>query len=268
MRYVVFLVLLGCVACSAATLIDPFNLPQNNCNESLGYPYSSCDVMGDPLLFDIQKADVSITGGVATVSLYFNTGGVTTDHNGNMTLGAFSVGSVSLIVGDLFFLRPDTVYDPADPNTTQYLKFGVPLMNHGSFVAGNLYKVGGAVTTETALQSLNDNSDLYRRNETVLMTGSGTAVGTGSGVTVTNNGNGTTTGALYKVTVSVPTSAADFLSIVVDNQVGILFSSADCGNDVIQSPVPEPPASVLLGAGLGLVLLGAWRRRARAPSGK
>jgi hypothetical protein len=49
-------------------------------------------------------------------------------------------------------------------------------------------------------------------------------------------------------------------------QIGILFSSADCANDVIQgvvnTTVPEPQSMVLIAGGLGLLIgVGAWRRR-------
>ena len=154
---------------------------------------------------------------------------------------------------------------PANPATAQYLRYGVPLQNHGSFIAGNLYDITGGIGTETAQQALNDNSDYYRRNEVALMDGSGSAAATGNGVTVANHGDGTTS-ALYAVTVSFPVTP-DFMALVADNQIGILFSSADCGNDVIQgaalvAPTPEPSPAVLMVAGVGL--LGAalvWRKR-------
>jgi hypothetical protein len=95
------------------------------------------------------------------------------------------------------------------------------------------------------------------------MTG-GTKVSNGTGVTVANFGNGTTSAA-YVVTVSFQTTSA-FLTAVENStdQIGILFSSADCANDVIQGTVtvPEPESLALIAGGLGMLIgVGAWRRR-------
>ncbi|HUI57557.1 MAG TPA: PEP-CTERM sorting domain-containing protein [Bryobacteraceae bacterium] len=264
MRGALLTLVLGATICPASTLLDTFNQPQTNCNYSITPPYGVCDVIGEEMLFDIQMANVSINEGTATVTLYFNTGGVTTVHN-QLTLGGFTTAGDELMIGDLFFYNPNTVYDPANPSTAQYLRYGVPLQNHGSFIAGNLYDIAGGIGTETAQQALNDNSDYYRRNEVVLMDGTGSAAATGDGVRVASFGNGTSN-ALYAVTVSFPVTS-DFMSLVADSQIGILFSSADCGNDVIQgaalvSPTPEPPPAVLMLAGVGLLgVVLVWRKR-------
>ena len=109
MRAILFL-LAGCVTCQASTIYDAFNQSQaSGCNYSLSAPFTSCDVIGDPALFDIQKADVHIADGSATVTIYFN-------YGGGINLQPFNDG-VQLAVGDLFF------YDPSDPNSYLY---GVP----------------------------------------------------------------------------------------------------------------------------------------------
>src|ERR1017187_7335503 len=94
---------------------------------------------------------------------------------------------------------------------------------------------------------------------------SGTKVSDGTGVTVAATGNnGTTTGASYVVTVSFQTTAG-FLGLENNGQIGILFSSADCANDVIfgaMDTVPEPQSLALIAGGLGILIgVGAWRRR-------
>lgn len=262
-------VLLSAACCSAGTLTDTFGQSQSNCNLSYAAPYSSCDVIGNEALYDIQAANVSVNNGIATVMIYLNSGAVQ-NVNGQLTLGPFSDAGVTLIPGDIFFYKPTTVYDPSDPNTIQYLQYGIPLTSHGTFTAGDLYSISGGISTETAQTALDYSSDYYRRDETVLMTGSGTAVSTGS-VSVTNNGNGTT-GAQYLITVSVPVTSG-FLSLDPNGQIGLLFSSADCGNDVIQGTVstgiqiqsvPEPGPAVLMLTGVVLLVAGRLRRKRTA----
>lgn len=260
---VIFVILPSAVLCQAGTLTDPFAQPQNNCNYSHTAPYSSCDVIGNEQLYDIQMASVSINDGVATVAIYLNSGAV---QQGNpLTLGAFSDAGLTLIPGDIFFYNPLTIYDPSDPATSQYLQYGIALENHGSLVAGGLYNITGGISVETAQQALNDSPDYYRQDEDVLMTGSGAPVSTGT-VSVANYGNGTTS-ARYVITVTVPTTPG-FLSLVSNNEIGLLFSSADCGNDVIQGVVgtgqaPEPGPAAMVLAGLGLLAAGRKFRKRR-----
>jgi hypothetical protein len=251
--------------------MDPFHQDQSTCSFS-GSPL--CDVIGDEPGYDIQMASLVITGGTATVSLYFNTTAVT-GSGSSMALGSFSDSGFSLIVGDLFFYSPDTVYDPSatsGANGPASLKYAVPLDLAATatpttttpardFTAGALYQV---TSSETASQALSNPGGVeYRPNVTVLMT-AGNLVSAGNGVTVANYGNGTTS-ALYEVTVSFQ-ATNDFLSLVQGGQIGILFSSAECANDVIQglvtTSVPEPQSLALMVVGLGMLVgVGAWRRR-------
>ena len=261
------------MTCTADTIVDPFHQDQSTCSFS-GSPL--CDVIGTEANYDIQKASLVITGGVATVSLYFDSAAVT-GSGSSMTLGSFSDAGLSLIVGDLFFYKPATINDPSDPGSN--VQYAVPLdlgtistPHPGpALVAGALYKVG---TSDTALQALISQgsaatSDEYRPTETVLMT-SGTLVSAGTGVTVANYGNGTTSAA-YEVTVSFLTTA-DFMSLQnVAGQIGIMFSSADCSNDIIfgvtDTSVPEPQSMVLIAGGLGMLIgVGVWRRWATRKS--
>ena len=105
------------------------------------------------------------------------------------------------------------------------------------------------------------------------MTGSGNPASSGT-VTVNKYGDGVSE-AEYEITASVPVTSG-LLNLISNGQIGLLFSAADCGNDVIQGTVdtgyspsdpivvstPEPgPGSLTL---TGLVLLAAgriWRKR-------
>jgi hypothetical protein len=250
-------------ACSAGTITDTFGQSQNNCIYSYTPPYSTCDVIGNEMLYDIQKATVSFGDGTATVSIYTNTGAVPYGAT-SPTLGAFEDAGVTLIPGDIFF------YDPA---TSQNLRYGIALTDHGSFTAGDLYDISGGIYTETAQEALQDGSDYYRWDEAVLMTGSGTPDSSGS-VTVTPYGNGVTN-AEYEISVTVPLTTG-LLDLEQNGQIGLLFSSADCGNDVIQAvvdtggsssttaipKVPEPGPGTLILTGIVLLAIGRqWRKR-------
>ena len=253
----------GGAICSASTITDTFGQVQNNCNYRASAPYSDCDVVGDPQVYDIQGISFANNGTTASLVITLNSGAVKKSGN-TYGLSSFSDGGLTLIPGDIFFYPTDATYDPSDPTTTKNLKYGIALTSHGSFQAGGLYAIGGGVSVETAQQALNS-QDYYRRNEVVLMTGSGTAISTGT-VSVASNGGDGTTNAKYAITVTIPESAA-LLNLFLNNQMGILFSSADCGNDVIQgnvsstTGVPEPGPMVLILTGIGFLLAGRrWRK--------
>ena len=260
-------------ASHAGTISDTFGQAQNNCTLTYTLPYSTCDVIGNEMLYDIQKATVSFSGGMATVSIYMNTGAVPYGAT-SLSLGPFNDAGDTLIPGDIFFYNPAAGYDPNDPASTQNLQYGIALTTHGSFIAGNLYNIAGGVSTEDAIAALQDQSDFYRWDEAVLMTGSGSPASSGT-VTVSNYGNGIS-GAEYEITATVPLPLG-LASLESNGQIGLLFSSADCGNDVIQGvmnagdstsaaalPTPEPGPGKMMLAGVALLLAGrGWRRRNR-----
>jgi hypothetical protein len=269
MRTTILLLFLCAVMCPATTLTDPFHQAQG-CTYSYTSPYDGgCDVIGNEANYDIQKVSLTITGTTATVQLYFNSGAATAGS----PLGSFTDAGDTLIVGDLFFYNPNTPYDPSTPalagSTAADLTYAVPLdtVSRSGLSAGALYSVSTSEEADSAVGPGHPvtSGSYYRQDETVLMTG-GTKVSNGTGVTVANFGNGTTSAA-YVVTVSFQTTSA-FLTSVENSggQIGILFSSADCANDVIQgvvnTTVPEPQSMVLIAGGLGLLIgVGAWRRR-------
>jgi hypothetical protein len=242
--------LLGCVTCSAGTIYDAFNQSQaGGCNYSFTAPFTSCDVIGDPALFDIQKADVQIADGSATVTIYFN-------YGGGITLQPFNAG-VPLAVGDLFF------YAPSAPGSYLY---GVPLSSHDGFTADRLYKVGGDTTLLTADDIINNTGYYYRRTQDTWLGGSGSAETSGDSVQVVNYGDGVSN-AFYAATLEFPVSADFMASVVQDGQVGIAFASAYCANDVLEGTVsatPEPGMFPLLAGGAAMLAGFGTLRRKRA----
>ena len=248
----VCILLAFCVVSPATTIQDPFHVAPDNCN------LLSCDVIGLQANFDIQKADVSLTATSIDVTLYFN-------YGGGSSLSPF--GNPSVQVGDLFF------YDPAIPQIKfgtdayyQYL-FGVPLTSHNGMTAGQLYKIVDPTKVETAAQVLGNPANLtYRTTQPVWMPSGEQSVGTGHGVVVQNYGNGTSN-ALYEATIHITTTgAAQFLNLFKAGQIGVVFESATCANDVLQglTGVPEPGAMSMMALGFGMLAgVGAWRRRQR-----
>jgi hypothetical protein len=250
MRFILFL-LLECVSCSAGTIYDTFDQSQaGGCNYSFTPPYSSCDVIGDPALYDIQKAAVEIGSTWATVTIYFN-------YGGGITLQPFTDG-IPLSVGDLFF------YAPSDPGNYLY---GVPLSSHDGFTADNLYQIGGDTTLLSADDIINNTGYYYRRNQDVWLGGTGSPETIGLPVQVVDYGNGVSN-ALYAATLQFPVSTDFVASVIQNGQIGIAFASAYCGNDVLEGTLdatPEPGMFPLMAGGAAMLagfgMLG--RRRAQ-----
>lgn len=276
---------LALALCPAGTITDQFNQPQNNCNYGTAAPYSACDVMGTPANYDIEKIDLTYNAALqtATASIYMDSAAVMSDGHGNYRLSGFSDVGESLIPGDLFFykgsdaINANWVNDYSDIKTAQYLKYAVPLVNHGGFTAGALYAIDGANTpanasianltlVESAATALNGgNGSYFRRSlpvEMIRSKGSTGPASVGSGtITVAQGAGGTH--ANWVVTASF--NAPDSFIQLLDGGYGILFSSANCGNDYIQgyiqTPVPEPHSLLLVTAGAGLLALARFARR-------
>jgi hypothetical protein len=246
MRLFLPLILLVSI-CQANTISDVFHESQNNCQYSYTPPYSNCDVIGVQASFDIDRADVTITQGWIDVTLYLNYG------NGH-GLTAFSVGGPTLLPADVFF------YDPANP---QVYSYGVPIVNHGDLLAGNLY--AAASPPLTALQVLGGGSDYYRRNQQVWLPSGEPLVAQGTGVGIIDRGLSDSHGQ-YAVSIHIPTPSNSFWEeVLAGNEVGVAFASATCANDVLAGVVavgaPEPGAFVLSGAGLALLVCVRLRKR-------
>ena len=244
----------------ANTLTNPtFGQAETNCNYTAAAPYttSTCPVIGDPTKFDIESISVTVVGTDVTATIDFN-------YGGNSSLASYKDGKLSLQPGDLLF------FDPSDPNQQQ---FGVAIDSSRpdskySFIAGDLYQIGGNISLETAKTALGNPAAFYRPTEQVLMidnTQTPTPAGTGDGVTVTALGNGTTA-ADYAVTVQFQASKT-FLGLIQNSQIGVAFSAADCGNAVLSGNVgvvatPEPEGAALMGLGIALIgAAGYWRKK-------
>jgi hypothetical protein len=236
--------------------------------------FPTTTVIGSDAEYEIYQANVTIVGTSVTVALYFDTGAVGTSNPPQ--LGAFTdpdIQGLSMVVGDLFFYNPNTVYDPSDtsndPTGPNALLYAVPLDTAGrSFTPGAVYQLGPG-DTETAETALNNPYGIsYYYDVTVLMTSAangGNPVAGGIETVV----NDTAPGAdptEYVVTESFTATTAFMTSLEFDDQIGIMFSSADCGNDYIEgtatvSPAPTPEPAALSLVGLALLGLGILCRR-------
>lgn len=272
---------LALVLCPAGSITDPFHQPQNNCNYGMAAPYSTCDVMGTQSNYDIEQVDIAYNAALktATATIYLDSGAVKIDSLGNYYLSGFSDAGENLIPGDLFFykgsdaINANWVNDYSDIKTAQYLKYGVPMVNHGGFTAGALYAIDGANTpanesmtnltlVESAATALNGgNGSWFRRSlpvEMIRSNGSTGPASVGSGTIAVAKGTGGTH-ANWVVTASF--NAPDSFIQLLDGGYGILFASANCGNDYVQTPVPEPQSLLMVAAGAGLLALARFARR-------
>jgi hypothetical protein len=97
----------------------------------------------------------------------------------------------------------------------------------------------------------------------VLIT-AGTDIAAGSGVNGANFGDGTFNASCAITLSFAAPSASTFTSWANSGQVGILWSSADCGNDFVQggvdTGVPEPSSFALLLSGAALVAVSVIAR--------
>jgi hypothetical protein len=250
MRSAILFLLLGCVTCPAGTIYDVFNQSQaGGCSYSFAPPFSSCDVIGDPALYDIQKASVHIADGWAKVTIYFN-------YGGGITLQPFSDG-IPLEVGDLFF------YAPSDP--ANYV-LGVPLHSHSGFTADSLYRIGGDTTLLTADAIIDNTGYYYRRTQNVWLGGSGAPEAIGLPVQIVDYGDGVSN-ALYAASLEFPVPADFVASVIQNDQIGMAFASGYCANDVLVGTTtasPEPGMFGLLAAGAAVLAGFGTLRRKRA----
>jgi hypothetical protein len=251
MRPLLIFLLLGCATGSAGIITDPFASSQaGGCNYSFVAPFSSCDVIGESMRYDIQNASVEIGGGWGAVVIHLN-------YGGGIALKPFDDG-IRLSIGDLFF------YTPGDP---AHFLYAVPLTAHDGFQADALYKLSGEVFGRTADDLIHNSGYYYRRTQVVWLGGAGSPETVGLPVKVAGYGDGVHN-ALYEVSLEFPTTP-DFLATVLRNhEVGISFSAAYCGNDVIQGVVaaaPEPSMALLMATGAGLLAGLVWLRSKRAP---
>jgi hypothetical protein len=251
MKLLPTLLLAACVPSAFATsftVTDPFNAPCSNSSSS------SCDVMGDPLGFDIQKGVFNFGATSATIDLYFNFG-----LNTATSLSPFAVNSVVLSLGDLFL-------------SGSGFNYGIALQTHNTPVSGNvtggvLYQINNSNGVLTAAQALGNPTTIsYRPTEIVWLrndgAGSLTNLVAGSVSILGNQGNGVTAPE-FKATITLNYAAGSQVATNLQSLTGagVHFASATCGNDVMNG-VPEPASLGLIGGGL-LAFAGLRFRKSR-----
>ena len=249
MKYLPILILALAPAAFASnfTVTDPFNTVCATPGSA------SCDVIGANSGFDIQRGEFNINGTSATIRLYFNYGPNAT------SLAPFNVTpSTVLSLGDLFL-------------SGNGFSYGLALQTHNTAVSGNvlggvLYRINNSSGYLTAGQALNNPTDInYRPNEIVWLRNNGagsiTPLTTGT-VSVASGGNGLTSPE-FTVTISLTYAASSAVSANLNalNAGGVHFTSATCGNDVMNGSVPEPATLGMIGCGLLLAAGVKFRKR-------
>jgi hypothetical protein len=198
------------------------------------------DVVGNPEWFDIYSVQFQTYNPVNNtmqIAIRFN-------YGGGLNLNSFTVGGVTLNVGDFILGAGGDQY-------------AFVLTSHDGLAAGNTYKING---TQTAKTALGDPSSInYRPDAPVWANGAGASY-IGSGGLNTSLADATSTHLLTTLTVQMNNA----MRANLENGFDFSFASATCGNDLITGSlaageVPEPGSYALIAVGLaGLALL---RRR-------
>jgi hypothetical protein len=201
------------------------------------------DVIGAYRDFDIESITFTqIESYGITASIRFNY------HSGDATLADWSFAGATMRPADLLF------------GVNGVHRYGVALVSHDGFDAGDLYRIDGTRTSDHYLSG----SGLYWRfNNPVRMDPTGAThegVGTVQTLNVLANGAvGTpTTGnpRSYEVQTTLHFNPSDdFMNDFMTNgSLSVHFASAICANDVIDGTIHAvPEAGSLLLVGIGLV---------------
>lgn len=253
MKYlsIFMLALVPSVFASNFTITDPFNT-------TCATPGSaSCDVLGANSGFDIQRGEFEFNNTAATIRLYFNYGPNAT------SLAPFNITqSTVLSLGDLFLSGNGFYYGLALQSRNTAVS--------GAIVGGVLYQINNPNGDLTAAEALNSPAGLnYRPNEIVWIRNDGAGSITPAalgGVSVVSGGNGLTA-AEFAVTISLTYAAGSSVSANLNALTpgGVHFTSATCGNDVMNGAnVPEPATLGMIGG--GLLLAAGIKIRKRNPA--
>jgi hypothetical protein len=176
-------------------------------------------------------------------------------HASDNTLADWTPFGTNLLrVGDLLF-------------TGGGQKFGLALRSHDGFDAGDLYEVGGFLTSD----QFGLNHATWRHGKDVRMNsvGSVTHLGVGT-VSVTDIGSVELNAHLDfnpDSILNLGGLGSFWQAYLTNSGLDVSFASAICANDIVEghvtpAPVPEPATWLLFGSGLaGLIV---WRRQVPA----
>jgi hypothetical protein len=252
----------GCASATTVSYIDPFGAAGDSCSDT------SCDVVGNRFWYDLDRLSLTVDSANQTASVV-----VVTNFGPNDNLAPFFDSGVRLDAADVLFRLGGN------------LAFGIPLYSHagspsggpqGSTVqAGHLYGIQNSSGTLTAQQVLQAGDGyVYRRDQPVWLRddGHGSVSDMGSGaVDVAVTGDRVTSGRLTIAVKFTPT--ADFVAAFNRGDLDVVFSSATCGNDILDgtyrspSSIPEPGTVTLVFGALAAIGCRMRRRRFCASCG-
>jgi len=238
----IFLALAGMrqVKADPLTIQDPY-LGQNH--SGAGPASLLSDVIGTYSEFDVDRIIfTSLSSSNVSTQVRFNHSVQGHPTQPDLTLHSYYFSPFTLPVGDLLF----------DVNGT--LTYGVPLVGHDGLLAGSLYHI---LSARTSNDYLSGSGYFWRFNTPVAINPVGaTLLEAGAAPVTVGLGY-----AEVQTTLSF-TPNADFWNDLTGPGLSVHFASAVCANDVLDGNIhvtPEPGAIILFGT--SLLLIGPVLRR-------
>ena len=218
-----------------ATITD---LYQGQNNSGSGPASLSSDVIGAYSEFDVDRiVFTSLLSNNISAQVRFNHSVQGQPTQADLGLNAYYFAPFTLPVADLLF------------DVNGIYTFGVPLVSHDGLVAGSLYQI---VSARTSNDYLNGSGYFWRFNTPVAINPAGaTLLNTGAAPVTIGLGY-----AEVQTTLSF-TPNADFWNDLTSSGLSVHFASAVCGTDVLDGRIqvtPEPGAIILFGTALLLIV--------------
>lgn len=245
------------LSCLTASIAEPAPfVPQvlSDPYPGIPYPNANYDVIGSLSGFDIESVTLTqFSNSTVSLEISFNYGPAN-NYSRPDPLAPYNFFGAQLQVGDLLFGRTPP------PGQEPVYTYGVALIAHDGFDAGDLYRIKATRDSDFYLGAFS--GSLFWNYDTPVRMDPLDSEHLSAGTAVT-----TKPGAPRLLTTITFDQHPDFQDDWNDTGLSVHFTSGICANDELNggigpAQVPEPASFLLLVAGLGG--LAAVRHRARS----